>query len=195
MSRPVMIVEDDFDVRTLFAESLNEAGYEVETASNGLEALDLLRELRGDHDTRRPGVILLDLMMPIMDGWEFRRQQQDDPKLSSIPVVAITAAGDHRASTIAVSANAISAWPQTMPPFLHSRSENGMRRIAPGCQSAVSPGGGVKSSPSIDRLRSLTHGANTSPSTRFASPMPNSAVCGCCCMDAASSPDVVIRTF
>src|ERR1041385_7336992 len=79
------------------------------------------------------------------------------------------------AITIAVSASAISAWPQTMPPFRHSRSENAIRKIAPGCQSGPAAGGREVSSRSIDRPRSCTHGANTSPSTRLASSTSNSA--------------------
>jgi CheY-like chemotaxis protein len=84
---PVMIVEDDFDVRTLFADSLSEAGYEVETASNGREALELLRA----GQVPVPGVILLDLMMPIMDGWKMREELLADPALHAIPVVMMTA--------------------------------------------------------------------------------------------------------
>jgi CheY-like chemotaxis protein len=81
-----MIVEDDFDVRTLFAESLVEAGYTVESASNGQEALDLLRG-----GVPIPGVILLDLMMPVMDGWQMREALAADPALHDIPVVMMTA--------------------------------------------------------------------------------------------------------
>jgi CheY-like chemotaxis protein len=81
-----MIVEDDFDVRELFADSLAEAGYVVETASNGQEALDLLRA-----GVPTPGVILLDLMMPVMDGWQLRDELAADPALAGIPVVMMTA--------------------------------------------------------------------------------------------------------
>jgi CheY-like chemotaxis protein len=87
-----MIVEDDFDVRTLFAESLSEAGYEVETACNGVEALAILRDAaREDRDQRRPGVILLDLMMPVMDGLRLKQVLRTDPALHTIPVVMMTA--------------------------------------------------------------------------------------------------------
>ena len=58
-----------------------------------------------------------------------------------------------------------------------------VRSTAPGCQSEA-PRGGSKSNPSIDRLSSITQGANTSPSTRLASAMPNSVASGCCCMNA-----------
>ena len=95
-SRIVLVVDDDQDIRDALCELLLDEGYRAVAAANGAEALTYLRS------RELPCVILLDLMMPIMDGWEFRRQQQGDPKLSGIPVVAITAAGDHRASTIAV---------------------------------------------------------------------------------------------
>ena len=89
MTRPVFIVEDDFDVRELFADTLAEAGYAVATASNGREALE---RLRGVQDaTEAPGVILLDLMMPVMDGWQMKRELASDPNLAEIPVVMMTA--------------------------------------------------------------------------------------------------------
>jgi CheY-like chemotaxis protein len=91
-----LVVDDDQDIRDALCELLVDEGYQAVAAANGVEALTYLRS------REPPCVILLDLMMPIMDGWEFRRQQQSDPKLAAIPVVAITAAGEHRASTIVV---------------------------------------------------------------------------------------------
>lgn len=61
-------------------------GYEVDCKSNGKEALDLLHT-----STELPQVILLDLMMPVMDGYEFRKNQLLDPKISNIPVIVMTA--------------------------------------------------------------------------------------------------------
>jgi CheY-like chemotaxis protein len=66
-------------------------------AANGQEALVYL------NSKERPCVILLDLMMPVMDGWEFRRQQQGDQRFSEIPVVVITAAGKQGSSSIAAA--------------------------------------------------------------------------------------------
>jgi CheY-like chemotaxis protein len=86
MTRPVFIVEDDFDVRELFADTLAEAGYDVATAANGQEALERLRVSQA-----APGVILLDLMMPVMDGWQMKRELASDPSLAEIPVVMMTA--------------------------------------------------------------------------------------------------------
>jgi len=83
--RPVLIVEDDADLREMMAQLLTLEGYQIETVANGREALAYLS------DAPRPDVILLDLMMPIMDGWEFRRRQQDDPALADVPVIVLTA--------------------------------------------------------------------------------------------------------
>lgn len=82
----VLVVEDDRDVREAVADGLSEAGYDVVVAENGKVALALLRE-GGLH----PALILLDLMMPVMDGWQFRTEQRADAGLSTIPVVALTA--------------------------------------------------------------------------------------------------------
>ena len=83
--RPVLIVEDDADLREMMAQLLTLEGYHIDTAANGREALEYL------HEAPRPDVILLDLMMPIMDGWEFRRRQQSDPALADVPVIVLTA--------------------------------------------------------------------------------------------------------
>jgi CheY-like chemotaxis protein len=83
-----MVVEDDRDVRLALAEILAEEGYRVAVAEHGYDAL---RQLRFG---MQPGVILLDLMMPVMDGWEFLAQQRATPSLASIPVVVLTAASN-----------------------------------------------------------------------------------------------------
>jgi CheY-like chemotaxis protein len=83
----VMVVDDDDDIRETLAGLLEDEGYEATAVANGREALDALQ------GGMAPRVILLDLMMPVMDGAEFRRAQLADPRLVSIPVVLITAAG------------------------------------------------------------------------------------------------------
>jgi CheY-like chemotaxis protein len=81
----VLIVEDDIDIRDALSQILEEEGYSVSTAANGQEALDLLRS------GPPPRLILLDLMMPVMNGWQFRAAQREDPALAAIPVVVISA--------------------------------------------------------------------------------------------------------
>jgi CheY-like chemotaxis protein len=94
-SQPVLVVDDDQDIRDALCELLRDEGYDAVAAGNGQEALAYLGA------GRMPCVILLDLMMPVMDGWEFRRRQASDPELSKIPVIVITAAGGLRAASIA----------------------------------------------------------------------------------------------
>jgi CheY-like chemotaxis protein len=99
MSRSsVLIVEDDADVREALVFFLQGEGYEVVEAGHGAEALQEL------HRNDRVGLILLDLMMPVMNGWEFRAAQTNDPRLAAIPVVIITA--DHSAARKAADAGA-----------------------------------------------------------------------------------------
>jgi CheY-like chemotaxis protein len=84
----ILVVEDDSDIREDLAELLRDQGYRVTTAANGIEALEHLRaELL-------PCLILLDLMMPVMDGWELRRQLMADERLASVPIVLLTGASD-----------------------------------------------------------------------------------------------------
>ncbi len=82
----IIVVEDDLDTRESLVDLLSMQGYEVMSAENGRRALDLLRT-----QPRKPCVILLDIMMPVMNGWEFLDALRADPMLSSIPVVVLTA--------------------------------------------------------------------------------------------------------
>lgn len=85
-SKPrILVVEDDFDIRDTLSQILEAEGYRVSGAANGAEALDALE--RGD----MPALILLDLMMPVMNGWQFRTEQLKRPELAEIPVVVISA--------------------------------------------------------------------------------------------------------
>jgi CheY-like chemotaxis protein len=92
----VLVVDDDESIREAVSQALREAGYEVATANNGRQALDWLHE-REIH----PCVILLDLMMPVMDGKAFREAQLQDPVLAEVPVVVLTA--DGRAAALKAS--------------------------------------------------------------------------------------------
>jgi CheY-like chemotaxis protein len=81
----ILLVEDDFAIRETVADVLEGEGFEVACAANGEEALARL----GDGSSQ-PGVILLDLMMPVMDGWAFRSAQRLDPRIAGIPVVVVS---------------------------------------------------------------------------------------------------------
>ena len=95
---PILIVEDDADLREMMAQLLLLEGFNAQTVANGREALDYLRT------TERPELILLDLMMPVMDGWEFRREQQRDPKLAAVPVIVLSALDQTRVGDIGAAA-------------------------------------------------------------------------------------------
>ena len=127
--RRVLIVEDDLDTREMLARFLEIAGYQVVLAANGVEALKVLR------GGAVASVILLDLMMPVMDGWQFRDEQRRDPSMSHIPVVVVTAAGargvaatvdspfavPHAASAIRAAMNAFDlATPRATGPIVWS---------------------------------------------------------------------------
>ncbi len=86
MDHRVLVIEDDPTIREVLVEVLGEHGYEAVGAANGREALDSLAAT-----SDRPCVILLDLMMPIMDGRSFREEQLQTPELCGIPVIILSA--------------------------------------------------------------------------------------------------------
>jgi two-component system response regulator MprA len=89
--RPLLLVEDDDDVRDAIAASLRDEGYVVAEAENGRRALEWLRR------NADPCLVLLDLWMPVMSGMEMRAQMVQDPRLAALPLVVVTAAGDGKA--------------------------------------------------------------------------------------------------
>ncbi len=103
VAKCVLIVDDDDDIRETITIVLEDEGYSVASAANGEEALAYLRA----GTTSLPQLILLDLMMPVMDGIEFRAEQQKDPRLAAIPVVVITASGNATARAKTMRANAM----------------------------------------------------------------------------------------
>jgi CheY-like chemotaxis protein len=98
--KTILIVEDDTATRDALTLILSAEGFAVVGAANGEEALGVLRS------ESPPDLILLDLMMPIMDGWQFRREQSVDPRLSAIPVVVLSADGNvqQKAASLRVAA-------------------------------------------------------------------------------------------
>ena len=95
----VLIVDDDDVIRNLLGELLDGEGYAVEAAANGKEALAVLQRWR-------PDTILLDLMMPKMDGWRFRAEQQRQADVADVPVVILSAAHEleRHAATLGAAA-------------------------------------------------------------------------------------------
>jgi CheY-like chemotaxis protein len=83
---PILIVEDEPEIRVLISELLRDEGYTVAQTANGREALMYLQRANP-----LPSLIILDLMMPILNGWEFLRVQQRNPVFAPIPVVVISA--------------------------------------------------------------------------------------------------------
>lgn len=82
----VLVVDDDDAIRETLRDLLQEEGYNVLVASNGREALDTL-----EHATENPAVVLLDLMMPVMTGWEVLEELSRSEPLARIPVVIVSA--------------------------------------------------------------------------------------------------------
>jgi two-component system chemotaxis response regulator CheY len=81
----VLIVEDDDDIREVVSGALSNEGFQVYQASSGAHALELLREIP------HPSLILADLMMPVMDGWELIKALSQDDRLATLPVVVVSA--------------------------------------------------------------------------------------------------------
>jgi CheY-like chemotaxis protein len=94
----ILVVDDDPDIRDSLTEILGDEGYRVSGVGNGREALEYLRA------ETRPSLILLDMMMPEMDGWRFRLEQQKSPDLAHIPVVILSAHGNVREAALALGA-------------------------------------------------------------------------------------------
>ena len=100
----VLVVDDDTAIRTLLADALDGEGYEVVTAINGADALVKLAALQ-------PDAIVLDLMMPVMDGRAFLAARRQDPRLAAIPVLVLSAAHDLGAVAPELGARACMAKP------------------------------------------------------------------------------------
>jgi len=83
VARLVLVVDDFDDNRVLYAEMLEEAGYVVKQATNGIEAMEMVRSFR-------PALIVMDLSMPVLDGWEATRQIKADPATADIVIIALT---------------------------------------------------------------------------------------------------------
>jgi two-component system, chemotaxis family, chemotaxis protein CheY len=87
LSAQILIVDDDAGSRNALTNLLRDEGFRVEAVAGGTDAMAYLR------GSPAPKLIVLDLMMPDMDGWDFRHEQKRDAKLAGIPVIAVSAAG------------------------------------------------------------------------------------------------------
>jgi CheY-like chemotaxis protein len=94
LSGSILVVEDDRELRDSLCDALLLEGYQVVCVEDGQAALRHLRS------SAPPCLILLDLMMPVMDGWAFREEMLQDPALADIPVVVMTAAGNTLAEKV-----------------------------------------------------------------------------------------------
>jgi two-component system chemotaxis response regulator CheY len=93
----VLVVDDDPDTRVLMAQLLRAAGFKIDVATNGQDALDRAHE-------NPPRVIVLDMVMPVMDGWEFRAHQRDSATLATIPVVVLSGVSPARLRIVGAAA-------------------------------------------------------------------------------------------
>lgn len=87
-NRNILVVDDDDGIREALKVALEYEGYTVSTAENGQIALDLI------NTGYTPCLIVLDLMMPVMDGWTFSAKLSEDSQFSNIPIVVVSAMGD-----------------------------------------------------------------------------------------------------
>jgi CheY-like chemotaxis protein len=118
----VLLIDDDEDLHDSIADLLRQRGYAVATAEDGREALAIMAR------TRMPCIVLLDLVMPGMDGWKFLAVVQGDPALATIPVVI-------------ASAHAATHAPTGIAGFLHKPFDLAelLRVVAEHCGPAASP--------------------------------------------------------
>jgi CheY-like chemotaxis protein len=113
----ILLVDDDAPSAEGLREILEREGHAVVTATNGEAGLEALRHDNGF------GMILLDVMMPVMNGYEFRAEQLKDPKLAAIPVIVLTADGRAREKAAELRAKHIFQKPLSPPDLLRAIRE------------------------------------------------------------------------
>jgi len=112
LAKRVLIVEDDADMGQSLVEVLEEGGFHAAVVHNGLQALERL------HAGMRPDLILLDMMMPVMNGWEFRREQRAVAEFARVPVIVLTADGDPRRKAASINAQGCLCKPVSLDELL-----------------------------------------------------------------------------
>jgi CheY-like chemotaxis protein len=136
---PTVLIVDDFeDNRAMYAEYLNHAGYRVIEAANGLEAVEKAHEAR-------PDIVVMDLSLPVMDGWEATRRLKQDPDTQSIPIVALTGhalAGHSRGAKEAGCDDFLAkpCLPKTLLDKIQSMLSNRSARLPEARKAKESPG-------------------------------------------------------
>jgi CheY-like chemotaxis protein len=123
----ILIVDDDPDVRLLLTTFLTFKGYEPVSVANGQEAIHHLQ-----HSQPCPQLIVLDQMMPVMDGAAFRHAQQQDPALASIPIVVLSGAEDIEEQAPLLDAAAYLSKPIDFPALLSVVDHYGARAMQRG---------------------------------------------------------------
>ena len=123
---PILLVEDDMDIRQTLADLLALEGYRVEAAANGAEALARLAEMDA------PCLILLDLMMPVMKGWEFLAAFESRPERATVPVAIVSAATELQSAARHATAGVL------RKPFEHEELMRVVRSHC-GCGDAAAP--------------------------------------------------------
>jgi len=119
MVQRILVVEDDDELSTLLRLMLKLSDWEIGSASNGYEALEQARIFK-------PTLVLLDIMLPGIDGIEVCRRLQADPDLKNIPVVILSAKGDPQTRQAAQDAGAIEYWTK---PVVPQQLLGGIRRV------------------------------------------------------------------
>jgi CheY-like chemotaxis protein len=122
-SSSIVVVDDDHDVREALGEVLTEEGFDTRLFESARAALEFLRA--SADDAFHPALILLDLMMPGMNGWQFREEQLRDERLKDIPVVVITAS---RLGSEALRANEVLFKPVALGDLLDTVHRNASKR-------------------------------------------------------------------
>jgi CheY-like chemotaxis protein len=140
--RSVLVIEDDRDLREVIAEILDQGLFRVMQAADGAEALEVLRS-----STKLPDLILLDLMMPVMSGMQFRAIQRTDPRLASIPVVVMSAVTEGELKASALQPVAFIAKPTDREHMLAVVARHCVTRddVVPERQAGDAPGSGSAS--------------------------------------------------
>jgi CheY-like chemotaxis protein len=111
----ILVIEDDEDICAALADILRAHGFTTEVASDGRAAINYLRSA-----AEVPRLILLDLMLPVMDGWAFRAAQLEDPRLAKIPVVVLSAAADLTRHAAELHVDEYLNKPVDVPRLLHA---------------------------------------------------------------------------